>query len=97
MKQGGSVRQDEVGRVEGQMIRPSSEASLKAAASSPPSVDSQPPLGTKEDNAESASNLRRSVGEVLTDPKIWAFSTSNDENLASCSGDRDGAAHDPWR
>jgi hypothetical protein len=34
------------GRVEGQRIRPSSQASLEAAASSATSVDSQPPFGT---------------------------------------------------
>jgi len=45
VEQGGRARQDEVGRVEGQMIRPSSEASLKVAASRLPSVASQPPLG----------------------------------------------------
>ena len=40
------ICQDGVGHVEGQRIRPSSKASLKAAASSATSVDSQPPLGT---------------------------------------------------
>lgn len=34
--------------------------------------------------------------KVLTDPKIWTFSTSDDEDLASCPGNRNGAAHDPW-
>jgi hypothetical protein len=43
---GRSVRQDGVGQEEGQRIRPSSQASLEAAASSATSVDSQPPFGT---------------------------------------------------
>lgn len=43
---GRSVCQDGVGQEEGQRIRPSSQASLEAAASSATSDDSQPPLGT---------------------------------------------------
>jgi len=43
---GRSVCQDGVGQEEGQRIRPSSQASLEAAASSATSVDSQPPFGT---------------------------------------------------
>jgi hypothetical protein len=98
-KQRARVCQDEVVRAEGQRIRPSSRASLEAAASSTTSVDSQPPLGTKRTKL---SQPRRGVmdesvlGKLLTDPKIWTFSTGNDEDFAGCPGNRNGAAHDPW-
>lgn len=42
-------------------------------------------------------NVRSLPTTFRQDPKIRTFSTGNDENLASCSGNGDGAAHDPWR
>jgi hypothetical protein len=34
-------------------------------------------------------------GETLTDPVIRTLSTGDDEDLASCPSNRDGATHDP--
>lgn len=73
VEQGESARQDEVGRVEGQMIRPSSEASLKAAASSPPSVDSQPPLGTRNTMLSQHMIVSQLLGRYLQTQKFGRF------------------------
>ncbi len=46
-------------------------------------------------NAEAPQE--RGKGETLTDPVIRTLSTGNDEDLASCPSNRDGATHDPRR
>ena len=45
-----------------------------------------------KDNAEAAQGKGE---KTLTDPVIWTLSTGDDEDLASCPGNGDGAAHDP--
>jgi hypothetical protein len=42
------------------------------------------------------AEVERAREKVLTDPRIWTFSTGNDEDLASSPRDRNGATHNPW-
>lgn len=35
-------------------------------------------------------------GKKLTNPVIWTFSAGNNEDLASCPRNGNGAAHNPW-
>ena len=66
---GRSLCQDGVGEEERQRIRPSSQASPEAAASSATSEDSQPPFGTLRNRAESAKMPRFNVlGEETHKP-----------------------------